>query len=94
MIDFLDKKIITAAFQVYFSNNYDDQEKWEEVLDALQEVREELKGKTLNTNQYTFKVDDLITRARLMRGELIKVGNMLIPCIESLEKWRDYFKHD
>lgn len=92
MTDFLDKKIIAAGFEVYFSNCYDSQEMWEQVLDTLQDVRAVQKGERLDITQMINRVDILITRARIMRGELYRVGNMIIPNIETMKKWQGYVR--
>ena len=92
MINLLDKKIIYYSIIKRNSSGYDEDEKYEEILKVLQELRKEQYGKELDTFEIVNKIDHLETQAKIKRGELLRVGNMLIPSIERLKGWKGYSK--
>jgi len=86
--DLLDKKIIYYSIIKHNSSGYDESDKYEEILDLLQDLRVDQKGSKLNTYEIEHKIDNLETEAQLKRGDLIRVGNMLIPSIERIKQWK------
>ena len=82
----LDQKIIYWAIRRMDSQNYEDDELAETMLDELQSLR----YIPLDTFPITDKIDRLRTEAKLKRGELVRCGTMLIPT--NLESWKGYCK--
>jgi len=92
MINLLDKKIIYYSIIKNDANGYDEDEKYEEILELLQVLRKEQYGKELDTFEIVNKINHLKDQAKIKRGELVRVGNMLIPSIERIKGWKSYSK--
>lgn len=88
--DLLDQKIIYYAIKKENSSCYSETELCEEVLDILQELRIDQKGKEMDTFSITNKINSLKTEAKLKRGDLVRVGNVIIPSSEGMKSWDGY----